>query len=70
MLGLAVLPIVQEIGLNPSEFGLLRSGFYLLFALSCVVTGFVSNHVRTKWGLAETGGTQDAWGTAFQSFGG
>ncbi len=48
-------PIMQELKLSPSEFGLVGSSFYLLFALSAIVTGFVVNRVQTRWVLVAMG---------------
>ncbi|HEX3537072.1 MAG TPA: MFS transporter [Stellaceae bacterium] len=55
VIGLAAVPIMQELKLTPKEFGLIGSGFYLLFALSAVMTGFVVNRVQTRWVLLAMG---------------
>ncbi len=49
VIGIAAVPIMQELKLSPSGFGLVGSSFYLLFALSAVVTGFVVND-NEVWG--------------------
>lgn len=49
VLGLAAKPIMTDLGLSPSEYGLISSGFYFLFSLSAIIVGFVSNRVPTKW---------------------
>src|SRR5215469_5455913 len=49
VIGIAAIPIMQELGLSPSEFGLIGSSFFLLFSASAVVTGFVANRVQTRW---------------------
>ncbi|MFF1836370.1 MFS transporter [Streptomyces sp. NPDC058231] len=49
VLGLAADPIMKELHLDASEFGLLASSFYLLFSLSAVLVGFLANRVRAKW---------------------
>lgn len=51
VLGLAAKPIMHDLHLSPSQYGLLSSGFYFLFSISAVVVGFVSNRVSTKWVL-------------------
>ncbi|WP_435156517.1 MFS transporter [Amycolatopsis sacchari] len=51
VLGLAAKPIMHDLHLSPSQYGLLSSGFYFLFSVSAVVVGFVSNRVATKWVL-------------------
>ncbi len=52
VLGLAADPIMEEFGLTAGEYGAIASSFYLLFSLSAVVVGFVSNRVRTTRILA------------------
>jgi len=49
ILGLAAVPIMRELGLTPSEFGLLGSSFFFLFALSAVGSGFLVNRVGPRW---------------------
>ena len=51
VLGLAAKPIMADLGLSPSQYGLLSSGFYFLFSVSAIVVGFVANRVATKWVL-------------------
>jgi MFS family permease len=55
VIGIAAVPIMQELKLSPTEFGLLGSSFFLLFALSAIVTGFVANRVQTRWVLLAMG---------------
>jgi ACS family D-galactonate transporter-like MFS transporter len=55
VIGIAAVPIMQEMKLSPREFGLVGSSFFLLFALSAVVTGFVVNRVQTRWVLLAMG---------------
>ena len=51
VIGIAAVPIMQELHLSPREFGLVGSSFFLLFAVSAVATGFVVNRVPTRWVL-------------------
>src|SRR5262245_20298027 len=44
VLGLAGVPIMQELGLTPSQFGLIGSSFFFLFSISAIITGFIVNH--------------------------
>ena len=44
VVGIAAVPIMDELGLGPREFGLLGSSFFLLFALSAIVTGINWHH--------------------------
>jgi MFS family permease len=55
VIGIAAVPIMQELQLSPREFGLVGSSFYLLFALSAIATGFLVNHVQTRWVLLAMG---------------
>ena len=55
VIGIAAVPIMDELHLGPREFGLLASSFYLLFSISAVVTGFIVNRVETRWALLVMG---------------
>jgi ACS family D-galactonate transporter-like MFS transporter len=55
VIGIAAVPIMQESQLGPRQFGLLGSSFYLLFAVSAIVTGFIVNRVQTRWALLVMG---------------
>jgi MFS transporter, ACS family, D-galactonate transporter len=55
VIGIAAVPIMRELKLSPREFGLIGSSFFLLFALSAIVTGFVANRVQTRWVLLAMG---------------
>jgi len=55
VVGLAAVPIMQELHLTPRQFGLIGSSFFLLFAVSAVVTGFIANRVQTRWLLLVMG---------------
>jgi MFS family permease len=50
VLGLAAVPIMKELQLDPAQYGLVASSFYWLYAVSGVIVGlFVINRVRSKW---------------------
>ncbi|MGH7055250.1 MAG: MFS transporter [Stellaceae bacterium] len=55
VIGLAAVPIMQELRLTPKQFGLIGSSFFLLFSASAVVTGFIVNRVETRWVLLGAG---------------
>src|SRR5579864_3127446 len=55
VIGIAAVPIMQELHLTPRQFGLVGSSFFLLFAVSAVVTGFIVNRVQTRWALLAMG---------------
>src|SRR5579859_6844672 len=51
VIGIAAVPMMQELRLSPREFGLIGSSFFLLFSLSAIVTGFIANRMQTRWVL-------------------
>jgi MFS family permease len=55
VIGIAAVPIMRDLSLTPSQFGLIGSSFFLLFSVSAVVTGFVANRVQTRWVLLVMG---------------
>ena len=55
VIGIAAVPIMQELQLSPRQFGLIGSSFYLLFSVSAIVTGFIVNRVQTRWALLTMG---------------
>jgi ACS family D-galactonate transporter-like MFS transporter len=55
VIGIAAVPIMKELQLSPRQFGLLGSSFYLLFAVSAIVTDFIVNRVQTRWALLVMG---------------
>jgi MFS transporter, ACS family, D-galactonate transporter len=55
VIGIAAVPIMQELELGPRQFGLVGSSFFLLFAVSSIATGFLVNRVQTRWVLLALG---------------
>jgi MFS family permease len=51
VVGLAGVPIMTELKLEPEAFGLLGSSFFLLFSITAIVVGFIVNRVDTRWVL-------------------
>lgn len=51
VVGLAGVPIMTDLKLQPEQFGLLGSSFFFLFSISAIVVGFVVNKVATRWVL-------------------
>jgi MFS family permease len=51
VVGLAGVPIMTELKLEPEQFGTLGSSFFLLFSVSAIVVGFIVNRVATRWVL-------------------
>ena len=51
VVGLAAVPIMTELKLEPKEFGLLGSSFFFLFSIAAIIVGFIVNRVATRWVL-------------------
>ena len=51
VVGLAAVPIMTELKLQPEQFGLLGSSFFFLFSISAIVVGFIVNRIATRWVL-------------------
>ncbi|MFI9023885.1 MFS transporter [Streptomyces sp. NPDC053560] len=48
VLGLAAVPLMDELGIGRSTYGLIAGSFYLLFSVSGLVVGFLSARVGTR----------------------
>jgi MFS family permease len=51
VVGLGGAPIMDELKLQPEQFGFLGSSFFFLFSISAIVVGFIVNRVATRWVL-------------------
>ena len=51
VVGLAAVPIMTELKLEPKQFGLLGSSFFFLFSIAAIVVGFIVNRVQARWVL-------------------
>ena len=51
VVGLAGVPIMTEMKLEPEQFGLLGSAFFFLYSISAIAIGFLVNRVPTRWVL-------------------
>jgi MFS family permease len=51
VVGLAGVPIMTELKLEPEQFGLLGSAFFFLFSISAIAVGFLVNRTATRWVL-------------------
>src|SRR4030088_3289317 len=51
VVGLAGVPIMTALKLEPAQIGLLGSSFFLLFSFAAIVVGFIVNRVATRWVL-------------------
>jgi MFS family permease len=55
VVGLAGVPIMTDLKLEPEQFGLLGSSFFFLFSIAAIVVGFVVNRIETRWVLLVLG---------------
>src|ERR1700722_916663 len=51
VVGLAGVPIMTELKLEPEQFGLLGSSFFFLCSITAVIVGFIVNRIATRWVL-------------------
>src|ERR1700687_122443 len=51
VVGLAGVPIMTEMKLEPEQFGLLGCAFFSLFSIAAIVVGFIVNRIATRWVL-------------------
>jgi MFS family permease len=51
VVGLAGVPIMTEMKLQPEQFGFLGSSFFFLYSIAAIVVGFIVNRVATRWVL-------------------
>jgi MFS family permease len=51
VLGLVAVPMMKDLGLSATEFGLAASSFYFLFNLTAVIYGFLATKWSPKWAL-------------------
>ena len=49
VLGLAARPIMHDLGLSATQYGLVSSGFFLLFSIAALGVGFLTDRVPTRW---------------------
>ncbi|MFC9592125.1 MFS transporter [Streptomyces sp. NPDC056944] len=48
VLGLAAVPIMEELGLSNSTYGLVSSSFFFLFSVSGLLVGFLSTRISSR----------------------
>src|SRR6202050_4283762 len=51
VVGLAGVPIMTELKLEPEQFGLLGASFFFLFSIAAIIVGFIVNRIETRWVL-------------------
>ena len=52
VLGLVAIPLMHDMQLTHSQFGLVGSAFFLLFSISGIAVGLIADRVNMKWLLA------------------
>ena len=48
ILGIVAKPLMAELGISPSQFGMIASSFFLLFSISAIGFGFIANRASSK----------------------
>ena len=48
IIGIASVPIMKELDLSPSEWGIVGSSFFWLFSISALLVGILSDYIGTK----------------------
>uniref|UniRef100_UPI00117E0A2A MFS transporter n=1 Tax=Pelomonas sp. KK5 TaxID=1855730 RepID=UPI00117E0A2A len=51
VIGLVAVPMMAELKLSPTQFGLLGASFYWLYAVGAIAGGLAANRVATRWVL-------------------
>lgn len=51
VLGMVAVPLMNELHLSPTQFGVVAGSFFWLFSLSAVVVGFIGNRIPARWML-------------------
>lgn len=49
VLGMVAVPVMREMGLTPTQFGVIAGSFFWLFSLSAVIVGFIGNRIAARW---------------------
>jgi len=49
VLGMVAVPLMRDLHLSPSEFGVIAGSFFWLFSISGALVGFVGNRVPARW---------------------
>ena len=52
VIGLVAVPMMKELKLSPSEFGVIAGSFFWLFAIAGILGGFLADRLNTKWLIA------------------
>ena len=52
VIGLVAVPMMRDMGLSPSQLGIVGSAFFVLFAVSAIGVGWIADRLDTTWLLA------------------
>jgi MFS family permease len=55
VIGVVAVPMVQDLGLDHAQFGLVAGAFFWLFSISTIAVGLISDRVQTRWTLLAMG---------------
>jgi MFS family permease len=55
IIGIAAVPMMREMRLSPTQWGVVGSSFFALFAVAAMLVGFAVGRVPAKWALAALG---------------
>ena len=61
ILGIVAVPLMQELSIEPAQFGMIASSFFLFFSVSAIGFGFLANRVSSKVVLVVLAGI---WGVS------
>lgn len=51
VLGLTSRALMDDLGLSPSQYGLIASSFFFLFSVATLVGGILVDRIQTRWML-------------------
>lgn len=52
VVGLVAVPMMTELKLTPTEFGVIGGSFFWMFAIAGVIGGFLADRMKAKWLIA------------------
>ncbi len=55
IIGIAAVPMMRDMQLSPTQWGVVGSSFFALFAVAAMLVGFAVGRIPAKWALAALG---------------
>ncbi len=52
VMGLVAVPMMNELKITPTEFGMIGGSFFWLFAIAGILGGFLADRINAKWMIA------------------